>query len=1097
MSSLRTKFFVASLLSLAVLLTAERASAIPLTFVDGGGDDQSFVAQITAGGGVTVSGQINFTLRGSLGTVLFNNPTVVPGNININPQFQPISLGVIDINRNPTGTGTLDLVTPPQSLQNAIVSSINADLLGGVPVAFVSNNFVFTGDGNVSGIPIIGSQDLDATVTAGLSGDINALGYQQTGGNMFNAPGNVTPGPAPTNFSTGYIIDAAGSAGNITGGLNADVSGNAVLDIGILGSFPFNFGTIASINESLNEAIPLLAGTGSITDLEPGIFAGPGRDIRTSINPAVPSFIPLTFNFAATSTEVLSTSLTNIDVAGTPFTAWMSGTLTFSLAVDITVEGLAIQLQDSTANALQVPVLTTNPGNGGTLQFGNILVGTNGVEALTVTNTGTDGSTISGNFPNAIGEFGPNAFQAFGPVAPGPGVSRNYTYTPTGRGTDSSNRTVTSNAGSSTVTFQGTGVAPLAAAAGGAVSTTGGFTLVGTTGQVTTSITNNGDGNLSGLGGISNLNGSASLGAGEFSLVGAPGFSIPDHSSINPVYDYNPTSRGVDVENLTHTFTNGNPNGTNTAINLGITVSGQGVAPLAAAAGGAVSAPGAFTLVGTTGQVTTSVTNNGDGNLSGLGAVSNLNGTLSGGAGEFSLVGPAGISIPDHTSINPVYDYNPTARGADVEILNHTFTNGNPDGTNTATNLNIVVTGQGVAPLSNPVDQSANNAGFILVGTSGTASVSMTNSGDGNLSGLGAVSNLNGTIDSPLGEFVLTNSVEPLGQVSIQDHTTHTYDYTYTPTSRGADVEAGNFNFINGSPDGMNNANVEGFQVEGQGVAPVQVTTHDDAPLTRVTYLTPGPGSTSPPSITVLNNGDGNLSGLGAVSNLNGSIDTGTDGQFTGGGAAFSLTDGSATNYAVNFQPLTRGAHSSVFTVNYTNGNDDNTNSAQVVQVQVDGVGVGPVFNGQVFDTSNAPIAGNTLDFGDVVIGGNGQLMLDITNITTDGNLGALTGLTLLSYTITGPDAVEFSLDGFTPGQVLQAGDLLNLLVNFDPLFPPGVKNATLTFLTDQDAVFGQAGLSFSFNLTGLAAPEPASVLGFALCTIGGVVAYRIRRRRS
>jgi hypothetical protein len=397
---------------------------------------------------------------------------------------------------------------------------------------------------------------------------------------------------------------------------------------------------------------------------------------------------------------------------------------------------------------------------------------------------------------------------------------------------------------------------------------------------------------------------------------------------------------------------------------------------LAAAAGGAVSTPNAYTLVGTIGTATTSVSNNGDGNLSGLGAISNLNGTLSSGAGEFSLVGPAAVSIPDHTTINPVYNYAPTARGVDVENLTHSFTNGNPSGDNTAVNLGITVT--------------------------------------------------------------------------------------------------------------------------GEGVAPVQVTSHVDAPLTRITYLTPGPGSTNPPKITVLNNGDGNLSGLGAISNLNGSIDGGTDARFTGGGAAFSLNDNGTVDYAITYKPTTHTIDSSTFTINYTNGSDDNTNQAQVVQVQVDGQGVGPIFDAQVYDTTNSPVPGNTLDFGDVVIGGNGQLQLDISNITTDPNGGdsTLTDLTLLSYTITGPDAVEFSLPGFVPGTVLNAGDLISYLVNFDPLFPPGIKTATLTFLTDQDAVFGQAGQSFSFNLVGLAAPEPASVLGFALCTIGGVVAYRLRRRR-
>ncbi|MBX3414554.1 MAG: choice-of-anchor D domain-containing protein [Pirellulales bacterium] len=1215
MSSLRTKFLVASLLSLAMCVATERASAIPLTFIDGGGDDQSFTATITATGGVTVSGQINFTLRTSLG---FLGNASAPGNININPQFSAISLtdginpGPVSINRNPTGSGTLTLASPPQSLQNAVVSNVTANLLGpGGAVPLQSNTISFNGDGNITLIGI--NFDLSANVQADLTGQIGSLTYQQTGSNMFNAPGTLAATP-PNNFSTNYLIDSSGSGGNLGGALTGDISGNANLNIAGLFNTPFNLGTIASINEVLNEAIPTLAGTGSIQDLEPGVFSGPGRDIRTTVNPSVPSFIPLAFNFAATSVENLTQQVTNIDAAGATWTAWISGVITFNMGIDITVSGLDIKLQDTTADALQVPVLTTTPSAGGTLNFGNVLVGTAQNGNLTVQNLGTNGSVISGTFPNGGGEFSPLSFQAFGPIAANtPGETRVYTYTPTGRGADTLNRTITSDSGSAPVQFAGRGVAPVSAATGGdagyvlvgtsgnaistvtnngdgnlsglgavsnlngtasggggefvlsgpagislldhtstnlnytytptsrgadsqnithgfsngnpsgnntahnqtvtvtgqgvapvsaatgaAVNTPGAYTLVGTTGQATATVTNNGDGNLSGLGAVSNLNGTASGGAGEFSLNGSNVISLPDHTSQNLVYDYNPTARGADSENITHVFTNGSPDGTNSAHNLQVTLTGQGVAPLAAAAGGAVSVPGAYTLVGTTGQVITSVTNNGDGNLSGLGAISNLNGTLSGGAGEFSLSSPAVVSVPDHTTINPVYDYNPTARGADSENLVHSFTNGNPDGTNTAVNLQINVTGQGVAPLTTPVDQSANNAGFILVGTSGTASVSMTNNGDGNLSGLGAVSNLNGTLPTTLGEFNLTSSPTPLGTISVPDHTTHTYSYTYTPTGRGADSENGLMSFTNGSPDGTNQATSEAYVVQGQGVAPVQATSSVDAPLTRITYLTPGPGNTNPPSVTVHNNGDGNLSGLGAVSNLNGTIDTGTDARFTGGGAAFSLTDHTNVNYAINYQPTTHTIDSSTFTVSFSNGSADGTNQAQVVPVTVSGQGVGPIFNGLPYDTDNNPAPGNTLDFGSVVIGANGQLQLDISNITTDPNGGdpTLTDMTLISATITGPDAVEFSLPGFVPGTVISAGGLISYFVNFDPLFPPGIKTATLTFLTDEDAVFGMPGNSYSFTLVGLAAPEPASVLGFALCTIGGVVAYRLRRRR-
>lgn len=744
MRFLRTKFFVASMVSLAMLIAAGQASAIPLTFVDGGGDDQSFSTQITASGGVTVNGQITFQLRGSISVVAPGINAV--GTINIAPQFSPVSLGTIVIDRNPTGTGTLTL--SPQTLQNAVVSSVSADLMGGLPVSFTSSPFTFTGDGNVVNLPLllaIFGSDIDASVSATLSGTVADLAFQQTGSNMFTPPGTVTPGPIPNNYSVNYDpLDLAGSEGFLSGTLNGTVDGSANLSIGSLISFDFNLPGIATINESLNELLPGLPGAGSVQDLEPGVFGGAGRDIRTTINPAVPVGLPLAFNFAASSATVL-TSVTTVANGSDIFTAWVSGSLTFNLGVDLNVDGLNIQLQDSTADALEVPVLVSNVPDGGTLQFGNVLVGTGQIMPWTVSNNGSDGSLITGSLPNSVGgEFGtppiptPQNFS----LGQGQSSTRNYQYRPTNLGTDSVNRTL--------------------------------------------NITNN-------------------------------------------------------------------------------------------------------------------------------------------------------------------------------------------------------------TPVDNP-------------------------------------------------PFTVT------------------------------------------------------FQ--GTGVAPVQSVTKTDSPLTRI-----GTTSINPASITITNIGNGNLDTDVPLSqsNLNGSINTGTNARFVGGGGpAFSLNDGAATSYGIAFTPLTHSVQSSTFTVAFTNGNSAGTNTAQNVQVVINGQGVGPIFNGLPYDTNNNPAPGTVLDFGDVVIGNTGTLQLDISNITTDPNGGdsTLTDLTLLSATITGPNAAEFQLNGFVPGTVLNAGDLISYLVDFIPGFPPGAKTATLTFLTDQDAPFGQAGTSFSFTLNGLAAPEPASVLGFALCTIGGVVGYRLRRRR-
>ena len=113
--------------------------------------------------------------------------------------------------------------------------------------------------------------------------------------------------------------------------------------------------------------------------------------------------------------------------------------------------------------------------------------------------------------------------------------------------------------------------------------------------------------------------------------------------------------------------------------------------------------------------------------------------------------------------------------------------------------MKIVLSGQGVAPISS-VAQS--DAGYGLVGVGGTASVAITNTGDGNLSGRGTESNLNGALSEATGDFV--GAARP---VSLPDGASQVYDFTCKPTSRGQTLSTTvTANFDNGSPDGANAA---------------------------------------------------------------------------------------------------------------------------------------------------------------------------------------------------------------------------------------------------------------------------------------------------
>jgi len=222
--------------------------------------------------------------------------------------------------------------------------------------------------------------------------------------------------------------------------------------------------------------------------------------------------------------------------------------------------------------------LATTPGDGGTLDFGNTLVGATASRLLEVQNAGEPTSSLSGTFPAAGGEFGHDTSEAFGPLGQGESDGRDYTYAPLGRGADSVGVTVTSDGGNSTITLSGTGVAPVNSVA---LVSNAGLVRIGTTGSAQVSVTNVGDGNLSGLGDVSNLRGDVALAPGsppEF--TGGTPVSLADGASQTFTYTYAPTSHGLQQAIVRGDFLNGSADGTNQPEIVDQTITGTGVGPV-------------------------------------------------------------------------------------------------------------------------------------------------------------------------------------------------------------------------------------------------------------------------------------------------------------------------------------------------------------------------------------------------------------------------------------------------------------------------------------------------------------------------------------
>lgn len=178
----------------------------------------------------------------------------------------------------------------------------------------------------------------------------------------------------------------------------------------------------------------------------------------------------------------------------------------------------------------------------------------------------------------------------------------------------------------------------------------------------------------------------------------------------------------------------------------------------------------------------------------------------------------------------------------------------------------------------------------------------------------------------------------------------------------------------------------------------------------------------------------------------------------------FGAAAGEFVGSTLNVDPLFRdpllGSDTASNSYSYSPANRGNdtqpisvTSDSGHIVLTLQGQGVGPVFAANT----------NLLDFGSTQ---SDTLTLDIQNATTDGDLGSLTDLTMLTANISGPDAAAFSIDTFVPLTVIEAGGIEALPVEFDGTgLSIGPKTATLTFTTDVGSSFGTPGAQFQITL--------------------------------
>lgn len=261
----------------------------------------------------------------------------------------------------------------------------------------------------------------------------------------------------------------------------------------------------------------------------------------------------------------------------------------------------------------------------------------------------------------------------------------------------------------------------------------------------------------------------------------------------------------------------------------------------------------------------------------------------------------------------------------------------------------------------------------------------------------------------------------------------------------------------------------------GQAVAPVFA-----APEERFPPALMRTGEVFDGLLRIQNIGNGNLSGEGVDSNLNGSMGTSEGSATTFGFTSgdFSLPDGGTLDFP--FEVVSDVADSQavrIFFVHYAS--PDGTYGLHLSDFQHTVTFRGPQPELRWTDVEGAKVMAQPEPFTNAILDSASPLTVNLHNLETTNNSD--TKLDVLGLTLSGPDADQFALGGAGIGRI-QPNTASALTVSFTGSDYP--RYATLTVLTDHLAPGGQGEPGESYTIQ-LIATDSASGHDFAAWIAG------------